>query len=67
MTTHKRASQKHRAGSSEKTPLKPRRRQKKAKGLPQPKSLVQFFSQSPLAKTAIDLERKPDYGSAVKL
>jgi len=62
MTTHKRASQKGIVQVR-----KPRRRQKKAKGLPQPKSLVQLFSQSPLAKTAIDLERKPDYGSAVKL
>ena len=62
MMTHKGASQKGIVQVR-----KPRTRQKKAKGLPQPKSLVQFFSQSPLAKTAIDLERKPDYGSAVKL
>jgi hypothetical protein len=67
MTTRKRASRKHPAGSSEKTPPKSRRRRKKNKGVRQPASLVQFFSQSPLAKTAIDLERKPDYGSAVKL
>ena len=28
----------------------------------QPESLVQFFAESPLAETAIDLERRPDYG-----
>ena len=28
----------------------------------QPESLVQFFAQSPLAETDIDLERKSDYG-----
>lgn len=33
----------------------------------QPKSLVQFFAQSPLAGVAIDLERKPDYGRKVEL
>lgn len=33
----------------------------------QPKSLVQFFAQSPLAEFAIDLERKPDYGRKVDL
>jgi antitoxin Phd len=33
----------------------------------QPQSLVQFFAESPLAKVAIDLERKPDYGRAVEL
>jgi antitoxin Phd len=33
----------------------------------QPSSLVQFFAESPLAKVAIDLERKPDYGRAVEL
>ncbi len=33
----------------------------------QPKSLVQFFAQSPLAEVAIDLERKPDYGRKVEL
>ena len=27
-----------------------------------PETLVQFFAQSPLAKAAIDLERKSDYG-----
>lgn len=33
----------------------------------QPKSLVQFFAQSPLAGSGIDLERRPDYGRPVKL
>jgi len=33
----------------------------------QPGSLVEFFSQSPLAKTPVDLERKPDYGRKVDL
>ena len=33
----------------------------------QPKSLSQFFAQSPLAKVSIDLERKPDYGRAIEL
>jgi len=33
----------------------------------QPQSLAQFFAESPLAKAAIDLERKPDYGRTVKL
>src|SRR5271169_4052055 len=33
----------------------------------QPRSLVQFFAESPLAQVAIDLERKPDYGRKVKL
>lgn len=33
----------------------------------QPKSLVQFFAQSPLAHIAIDLERRPDYGRTVQL
>lgn len=32
-----------------------------------PQSLLQFFAQSPLAKFAIDLERRPDYGRAVDL
>ncbi len=32
-----------------------------------PRSLVQFFAESPLAKVLIDLERKPDYGRAVDL
>ncbi len=33
----------------------------------QPRSLVQFFAESPLAKGSIDLERKPDYGRSVDL
>src|SRR5712672_1910317 len=33
----------------------------------QPHSLVQFFAESPLAKVAIDLERKPDHGRRVEL
>jgi antitoxin Phd len=33
----------------------------------QPKSLSKFFAESPLAKVAIDLERKPDYGRTVEL
>jgi antitoxin Phd len=33
----------------------------------QPKSLVQFFAESPLAGSGIDLERKPDYGRSVDL
>jgi antitoxin Phd len=33
----------------------------------QPKSLSQFFAESPLAKGSIDLERKSDYGRAVEL
>ena len=33
----------------------------------QPKSLVEFFAESPLAKVRIDLERKPDYGRRVEL
>src|SRR2546423_4860283 len=33
----------------------------------QPKSLVQFFAESPLANSGIDLERTPDFGRAVKL
>jgi prevent-host-death family protein len=33
----------------------------------QPRSLVQFFAESPLADANIDLERKPDYGRRVKL
>jgi len=31
------------------------------------KSLVQFFAESPLAGSGIDLERKPDYGRPVDL
>ena|SRR5437588_10057110 len=33
----------------------------------QPKSLVQFFAESPLANSGINLERTPDYGRAVEL
>jgi antitoxin Phd len=33
----------------------------------QPASLVDFFAQSPLATTDIDLQRKPDYGREVEL
>jgi antitoxin Phd len=33
----------------------------------QPKSLVQFFAESPLAEAGLDLERVPDYGRAVDL
>jgi prevent-host-death family protein len=33
----------------------------------QPKSLVEFFAQSPLVGSGIDLERKPDYGRDIKL
>jgi antitoxin Phd len=33
----------------------------------QPRSLVEFFAESPLAKAAIDLERPADYGRDVDL
>jgi antitoxin Phd len=33
----------------------------------QPRSLAQFFAESPLAKASIDLERTPDYGRKVDL
>jgi antitoxin Phd len=33
----------------------------------QPRSLVQFFAESPLAKSGIKLERIPDYGRPVDL
>ena len=33
----------------------------------QPKNLVEFFAESPLAEIAIDLEREPDYGRTVEL
>lgn len=33
----------------------------------QSKNLVQFFAESPLAASGIDLERKPDYGRPVDL
>jgi prevent-host-death family protein len=33
----------------------------------QPRSLVKFFAESPLAKLDINLERTPDYGRTVEL
>ena len=33
----------------------------------QPRSLVKFFAESPLAKLGINFERTPDYGRAVEL
>ena len=33
----------------------------------QPEGLVQFFAESPLAKSKIDLTRKPDYGRPVEI
>lgn len=33
----------------------------------QPKDLVEFFAQSPLAKVHLDLERTPDYGRDIEL
>ena len=33
----------------------------------QPRSLVQFFAESPLAKSGIKLKRTPDYGREVDL
>ncbi len=33
----------------------------------QPRSLVKFFAESPLARAGIDLERVPDYGRKVEL
>jgi len=33
----------------------------------QPRSLVTFFAESPLADAQLDLERKPDYGRKVEL
>ena len=33
----------------------------------QPRSLVRFFAESPLANSGLDLERKPDYGRKIKL
>lgn len=32
-----------------------------------PRSLVRFFSESPLVESGIDLERSPDYGRKVRL
>ena len=33
----------------------------------QPRSLVDFFRESPLAKAGINLDRTPDYGRSVEL
>jgi antitoxin Phd len=33
----------------------------------QPRSLVKFFAQSPLAGAGLNLDRKPDYGRKVEL
>jgi antitoxin Phd len=33
----------------------------------QPRSLVKFFAESPLAGSGVDLERKPDYGRKIDL
>jgi prevent-host-death family protein len=33
----------------------------------QPRSLVEFFAESPLAGAGLDLERKPDFGRPVDL
>ncbi len=33
----------------------------------QPRSLVKFFAESPLAEARINLDRKPDYGRKVDL
>jgi antitoxin Phd len=33
----------------------------------QPESLAEFFAQSPLRGSGLDLERKPDYGRKIKL
>ena len=33
----------------------------------QPRDLVEFFAQSPLAKVHLDLERTPDYGREIEL
>ncbi len=33
----------------------------------QPRSLVKFFAESPLAGVELDLKRRPDYGRKVKL
>jgi prevent-host-death family protein len=33
----------------------------------QPRSLVRFFAESPLARFGVDLERKPDYGRVIEL
>lgn len=33
----------------------------------QPRSLARFFAESPLARSGIDLTRKPDYGRSIEL
>ena len=33
----------------------------------QPRSLARFFAESPLARSGIDLARRPDYGRSVEL
>lgn len=33
----------------------------------QPRSLAQFFAESPLAKAGLNFDRKPDYGRKVEL
>jgi antitoxin Phd len=33
----------------------------------QPRSLVKFFAESPLAEAGLNLDRKPDYGRKVEL
>src|SRR5277367_5511080 len=33
----------------------------------QPRSLAQFFAESPLARAGLNLDRKPDYGRKVEL
>lgn len=33
----------------------------------QPRSLSRFFAESPLARSGIDLKRKPDYGRSIEL
>lgn len=33
----------------------------------QPRTLLKFFAQSPLANADLDLERKPDYGRKIEL
>ena len=33
----------------------------------QPRSLVKFFAESPLARLKVDLERAPDYGRSIEL
>jgi antitoxin Phd len=33
----------------------------------QPRSLVKFFAESPLAEAVLNLDRKPDYGRKVEL